>query len=204
MSFGLARLGPLLAGFSAAFPEVELDVVLNDRRVDLVEEGFDVALRLAASLEDSSLVVRAIGSGDRYVCGAPAYLARRGVPRRPEDLATHACLRYALHDPPDRWSFEREGEHVSVRVSGAVLMNNSQALRDVAIAGAGLLLAPDFAVADALADGRLVRVLHEWLPSGYRVFGVSPPARYGSLKTRAFVDFVARALATPKSPRLPS
>ena len=92
-------------------------------------------------------------------------------------------------------AIEAREQDVSVRVTGPVLMNNSQALRDVAIAGAGLLLAPDFVVADALAEGRLVRVLPEWLPSSYRVFGVSPPDRYGAPKTRAFVDFVAWALA---------
>ncbi|MFO0578062.1 MAG: LysR substrate-binding domain-containing protein [Polyangia bacterium] len=195
MSFGLLRLSPLLPAFHRRFPDVELDVGLNDRMVDLVEEGFDVAVRIRAQLESSSLVARRLMSGARVLCASPAYLAARGVPRHPRELAQHACLRYSLHDAPGRWEFERSGERASVDVRGPLLINSGIAQRDAALAGIGILLTPDFMVADALQAGTLVRVLPEFQASGYSVFAVSPPVRFATAKARAFIDFLQETLA---------
>jgi len=197
MSFGLRRLAPLLPEFQRRFPEVELDVVLNDRVVDLVEEGIDVAVRIGASLEDSTLTARKLGTGERIVCASPAYLRSQGTPRHPRELARHRCLRYSVHAAPGTWDFEGLDGRVSVDVRGPLQINNSIALRTAAVAGVGILLAPDFVVAEDLRDKRLRRILPEWTPSGYKVFAVSPPTRFATPKARAFVELLGRALARP-------
>lgn len=195
MSFGLLRLSPLLPKFHRRFPDIELDVMLNDRMVDLLEEGFDIALRIREQLESSSLIARKLTGGERVVCASPAYLAARGVPRHPRDLAQHACLRYSFHDAPGRWEFERRGERTIVDVRGPLLINSGIAQRDAALAGIGVLLTPDFTVADALRKGRLVRVLQGFHASSYSVFVVSPPVRFATAKARVFIDFLQQMLA---------
>jgi DNA-binding transcriptional LysR family regulator len=195
MSFGLLRLAPLLPDFQRRFPEVELDLLLNDRRIDLVEEGIDVAVRIGASLEDSTLVARKLGMGERIVCAAPSYLRAQGTPRHPRELAGHRCLRYSVHAAPGTWEFDGPEGHVTVDVRGPLQVNNSIALRTAAVAGVGIILAPDFAVAEELRARRLRRLLAGWKPNGYRVFAVSPPTRFATPKARAFVGVLARALA---------
>lgn len=195
MSFGLLRIAPLLPELQRRFPEIELDLVLNDRVVDLVEEGIDVAVRVAASLEDSTLTARKLGAGERLMCASPAYLRSQGTPRHPRELAEHRCLRYSLHVSPATWELDGPEGRVSVDVRGPLQVNNSIALRTAALAGVGILLAPDFVVAEDLDAKRLRRVLPAWKPSGYRVFAVSPPTRFAAPKTRAFVELLARSLA---------
>lgn len=195
MSFGLLRIAPLLPELQRRFPEIELDLVLNDRVVDLVEEGIDVAVRVAASLEDSTLTARKLGAGERLMCASPAYLRSQGTPRHPRELAEHRCLRYSLHVSPATWELDGPEGRVAVDVRGPLQVNNSIALRTAALAGVGILLAPDFVVAEDLDAKRLRRVLPAWKPSGYRVFAVSPPTRFAAPKTRAFVELLARSLA---------
>jgi DNA-binding transcriptional LysR family regulator len=194
MSLGLRRIAHVLPEFHDQYPEVELDVVFNDRYVDLIEEGVDVAIRAGAALEDSSLVARKIAFGKRLLCASPAYLRAHGALRHPRDLAKHACLRYSLHTAPSRWSFEGPRGPVTVDVAGRLQINNSVALAVAAVAGAGILLAPDFVVDEDIASGRLQRVLPRFEPSGYTVFAVSPPTRFATPKVRVFVDFLAERL----------
>lgn len=202
MSFGLERIAPLLADFAAAFPEVQLDVLLNDRFVDLLEEGIDVAVRVGVALEDSSLVARKLTSGTRLLCAAPSYLRKRGTPRTPHDLSGHNCLTYTLHAAPSKWELHGPDGPVTVDVRGPLQLNNSLALTIAAVGGAGIVMAPDFAVADALASGRLKQVLARYEPTPYQVFALSPPTRFATPKARAFVDFLSRRLRTG-SPRAP-
>lgn len=129
MSFGLLRLAPLLPGFCDRFPDVELDVTLNDRVIDLLEEGVDVAIRIGEKLDDSTPTVRKIGSGERIVCASPDYLRARGTPRHPLDLARHPCLRYGLHDSPGEWAFTGPEGSATVHVRGPLQVNNSIALQ---------------------------------------------------------------------------
>ncbi len=194
MSFGILRVAPLLATFRAAYPEVEVDVVFDDRVTDLVEGGIDVAVRIGASLRDSSLVAKALGTGERFVCASPSYLRARGTPRHPRDLVGHDCLHYVLHATPGRWSFVGPDGTTTVDVEGRVRANNSIALAAAALAGAGIVLVPDFVVERDLATGALQRVLSAYRPSAYRIFAVSPPARFVSPKVRAFVDCLSKAL----------
>jgi len=202
MSFGLLRVAPLLAPFRAAYPEVEVDVVFDDRVADLVEGGIDVAIRIGATLRDSSLVAKALGTGERFVCASPAYLRARGAPRHPRELASHDCLHYAFHATPGRWAFVGpDGATTTVDVVGGVRTNNSIALASAAVAGAGVVLVPDFVVERELASGELVRLLAAYRPSAYRVFAVSPPGRFGSPKVRAFVDLLAKEMRRRKAKR---
>jgi len=194
MSFGLIRIAPILPEIHDRYPDVELDVAFNDRYVDLVEEGVDVAIRVGAALEDSALVARRIASGRRLLCASPAYLRAHGTPRHPRDLTKHACLRYALHAAPGKWTFDGPDGAVTVDVDGRLQINNSVALATAAAAGVGILLTPDFVVAEHLADGRLRPVLPRFEPSGYTVFAVSPPTRFATPKVRAFVELLTERL----------
>ena len=137
MSFSLLRLAPVLPDFLALYPEIDVDVAMNDRRVDLMEEGFDLAIRIGR-LADSSLVARKLGPMQRIVCASPAYFAERGLPKVPADLRTHACLCYSNADTVDEWRFsEPDGRPITVEVKGRVRANNGDLLRLAALRGLG-------------------------------------------------------------------
>lgn len=197
MSFGLLHVAPLIAPFHDRCPEVRLDLSLNDRRVDLVQEGFDVGLRIRARLEDTSLVARRVCAIRTALVAAPAYLARRGVPTSPDDLADHVLLAYSLNEDPDCWRFRRGAETAEIDIVPEVLANSGLALRAPVLAGVGLTLTPTFTVGDDLRSGRLTRVLPEWETPGYSLFVMYPPSRHLAPKVRAFVDFLSEAFRTP-------
>lgn len=194
MSFGVARLGPALPAFLAANPKVELDLSLTDRFVDVVEEGVDVAIRIAASLPDSSLVATKLGTVQRVLVGSPKYLRARGRPRMPSDLESHACLRYTRSDAPSLWTFRGPDGDVAVRVSGPLSSDNSLAMRASLVAGIGLALTPEFVVEEDVRAKRLVRCLEGWEPEPRTVYAVHPASRHLSAKVRAFVAFAKRTL----------
>jgi DNA-binding transcriptional LysR family regulator len=194
MSFGILHLAPLLPEFLARHPLVEIDLTLNDRVIDLLEEGFDVAVRIGQP-RDSSLIARRLAAAT-FVCAAsPAYLARAGTPQHPADLHAHNCLRYTYRRSPDAWEFEREGERQAVRLHGTFCANNGDVLRTAALDGLGIVILPDFILGDDVAAGRLVRVLAEWRLPSNPIQAVWPPQRHPSPKLRAFVDFLAQRLA---------
>jgi DNA-binding transcriptional LysR family regulator len=194
MSFGLLRLSPLVASFLGAHPAVEIDLVLNDRAVDLLEENFDVAIR-GGDLADSSLVARRLTGLRRVLCAAPGYLAARGAPLRPADLAAHDCLVYSLSRAPRDWRFDGPNGAETVRVSGRYAVNSSIALRDAAEAGAGLALLPRFAAEEALAAGRLVAVMELWRAPDSALHALHPNRRYVPPKVRRFIDHLAAGFA---------
>lgn len=196
MSFGLSDLAPLLPEFLARCPEIAIDLVMNDRRVDLIEDGFDVALRIASGLEDSSLIVRRIGRVGQLVCAAPSYLERHGTPATPADLAGHACLLYSLARPLDEWRFvTAQGAERRVKVAGRLHANNGDALRPAALAGLGLWATPDFLAADALAAGHLVSLsFAPWHLPDHELVALYAPGQFLSPKVRAFVDYLAETL----------
>lgn len=197
MSFGLLHLAPLVASFHARCPDVRLDLSLNDRRVDLVQEGFDVGLRIRTRLEDSSLVARRICAIRTAVVAAPAYLDRHGAPTAPQDLTGHVLLAYSLNEDPDLWRFRRGAETAEVEFVPTILANSGVALRAPVLAGVGLTLTPTFIVGDELRAGRLRRVLTDWECPAYSLFALYPPSRHLAPKVRAFVDFVAESFRTP-------
>lgn len=190
MSFGFLHLAPAIPDFLARYPEVGVDMTMNDRFVDLVDEGFDVAVRIG-SLADSSLVARRLAPIRRVVCASRAYLRARGVPLSPDDLAGHDCLGYSNISGQNWPLMNAEGAPLSVHVAGRLTTNNGDALRAAALRGAGLAYLPTFIVGGDLQEGTLVTVLERFVPQDMHVNAVYPHARHLSPKVRSFVDFLA-------------
>ncbi len=189
VSWGIARLGPLLAGYRERFPQVELDLALSDRLVDMVEEGYDVAIRITRE-PGPSLIARRLGQSRISLCAAPAYLAAHGTPQAPEDLQTHACLGYSYWAAGDHWPLQGPGGEVKVAVTTLLRANNGDVLREAAIAGMGVILQPDFLLHEALADGRLVRILPGWEAEPIGIFAVYTSRSHLAPKVRSFIDYL--------------
>lgn len=189
LTFGYLFLGDLVAGFIQAYPEVVLDVSLSDRKVDLIEEGFDLAIR-AGTLDDSSLVARRLGPATMVVVASGAYLARKGTPLVPQDLRDHTCLRYDQGSLAS-WRF---ADDVHVLVDGPLVSNNGDILRAAAVAGLGLVYMPRFIVGDDVRTGKLVSVLEPHVQSLGGIWAIYPANRHLSAKVRAFVDYAVQWL----------
>ncbi|OUM38584.1 LysR family transcriptional regulator [Pseudomonas putida] len=192
LSFAMSHLGCLLTEFLQLHPQVDVEVDLSDRAVDLIGEGYDLALRIGA-LEDSSLIARRIASVERVYCASPAYLQARGVPVKPEELAGHDCLPYG-HSRQVQWQFRQGGKAQAIQVTGRMRANNGELLRDAAIAGMGVTYLPTFIVGQALADGRLVAVLEESTPPALQLSAVYPRHRQVARPVQGFVSFLRERL----------
>lgn len=200
VSFGARQIAPLLCEFARRHPLVTVELGLNDRLVDLAEEGWDLAIRIG-SLSDSSLIARRIVACRVVVCAAPSYLAAFGTPKTVADLARHNCLGYTLSRVTgvDRWTFGLRGE-VAVRVSGNLRGNNGDALRAAAIAGQGLIYQPTFVVADDIRAGTLTAVTLDHPTLEFAgVYAVHLPEHHPAAKVRAFIDFLVSRFA-PEPP----
>ncbi|NIL16371.1 LysR family transcriptional regulator [Pseudomonas sp. AN3A02] len=193
LSFAMAHLGSLLPLFLQRYPHVSVEVDLSDRPVDLISEGYDLVLRIG-TLEDSTLIARRIASVQRVYCASPDYLARRGTPQTPEDLAEHACLPYG-HSRQVQWRFMVKGKPLVLNVSGRMRVNNGELLRDSAIAGLGVTYLPTFIVAEALNDGRLVPLLEAFAPEALALSAVFPQHRQSSRPVQALIEFLRESLA---------
>lgn len=193
MSFGMLHLSPLVAMFLREHDDVRFDMELSDRTVDVVGEGFDMAIRIG-TLADSTLVARKLVDINMVACCSPGYLRRRGTPAAPADLQRHACLLYG-HGGALSWDFVVDGAVKNVEVRGPLRANNGDLIRDAAVAGLGIVRLPDFIVADALKSGQLVRVLEAFMPAPIAVYAVYPQHRQSSVTIRAFVEFVRAHLA---------
>jgi len=199
-NFGHRYLGPAVADYLARHPGVAIDLSVSDRFVDLIEEGYDLAIRIG-SLRDSSLVARTLAPFDMIVSASPTYLAACSVPRRPAELAQHNCLIYTLATTaPDRWLFEDGSGRELAKVQGSLRSSNVDVLMSSAVAGLGILIAPDFAVADAVRARRLVKILPDYrVVNGLAaIHAVYPPSRRLSPKVRSFVDFLAARFGRPE------
>ena len=196
MSFGIRHLASAVAEFCRLHPDVRVELALNDRVVDLVDEGYDVAVRIGR-LADSSLVARRLAPCRLAVCAAPSYLARRGTPAAPTELRAHDCLLYAYAGDGDTWRFRGDGGEAEVTPSGSLRANNGDALLAAALAGHGVVLLPTFIVGDALRDGRLVRLLPGWETREIAAHAVYPSARHLAPKVRSFVAFLAARFRDP-------
>ena len=191
MSFGILHLGGAVAEFSRAFPGVAIDLRLDDRFVNLVEDGIDVAVRIG-ELTDSSLVARRLAKTQSVVCASPAYLAEHGEPETPEDLAGHSCLLYAYLSSANVWRFQGpDGRDIPVAVSGPLRANNGILLADAAAAGHGIVMGPSFYVAARIRTGELKRILVPYRLPELGIHAVYPQREYVPPKVRAFVDFLA-------------
>jgi len=201
MSFGVLRVAPILPEFLERYPDVSIDLHLSDAHVDLIGEGYDAAIRIAA-LPDSSLVARTLTAMPRYLVAAPGYLARFGRPDHPLRLTEHRCICYA-GSAGDSWRFTRaDGETVTVRPSGPLRVNNGDAMMPVLVGGGGLGILPDFIVRAALDDRRLEIVLPDWDVGGGAVHWVTPPGGRRPKRVEVLGDFLAEKLAPRRSKRL--
>lgn len=189
-AFGVLQLGGVLPGFLAKHPGVTLDVRLDDRFVNLVAEGFDLAIRVGR-LADSTLVARKLAPSRQVVVASPAYVRARGAPKSPEELSAHNCLVYTLTASGNVWRFTRGGEEARVPVTGNLRLNNGLLQRDAAERGAGIVLLPTFYVGPLIAAGKLVVLLAEWKPPELGIYAVYPQTPHVPPKVRAFVDFLA-------------
>jgi DNA-binding transcriptional LysR family regulator len=194
---GRLHVAPLLPQFLAQHAKVSVDLTFIDRPVDLIEEGIDLALRIGP-LAPSRLVARKLGHVHLVVCAAPDYLMRRGTPQRPEDLAAHDCLVFAAVPEGADWHFQRGARKLTLRVPARLKANTLDPLVEAALGGAGLVRAPCWQVAEAIAAGRLIRVLGEHERPAAPIHALFPPGHPLPTKVRAFVDFlVARWTPAP-------
>lgn len=194
-AYGILHLLPALPDFMARCPEVTLEIDLNDRIVNMVEEGFDLALRVG-DLEDSSLIGRRLAPNRRVLAAAPSYLAERPAPARPEDLAAHSCLVYTYRAQRHDWHLvDESGRESVVAVAGNLETNNPMMLREAALAGLGVVLLPLWIIGPDLKAGRLQHLLptHHWPDSAIQA--VYPPGRHLSAKVRSFLDFLVERFA---------
>lgn len=197
MSFGLRWVAPVVPDLLARYPGLELDLHLSDSTVDLVADGFDAALRIAA-LPDSSLVARRICSVTQYLVAAPSYLARHGHPAHPRDLLAHACMSYAYRARSQVWRFTHgDGSEQDVTPRGPLRVTNADALIAPLLAGVAIAELPEFIAAEYLADGRLEHLLPEWHMTQGGLYFVTPSARARPRKVQALSDFFAEQLSNP-------
>jgi DNA-binding transcriptional LysR family regulator len=188
IAFGNKLLGPVVCELTRRFPKLELQFELNDRFIDLIEEGFDAALRIRTNLPDSSLMAKRLCRITRSVCAAPSYLKRKGTPKSPEELKQHDCLIYTLSTSPFDWRFTVGNKAVNVHVGGGIQSNNGQFLLAPLLAGQGIAFLPDFTVGDLIREGKLRRILTDFPVDDHDLYLVYPANRHQSPKLRAFMD----------------
>lgn len=195
MTLTLIRLSEAMPRFLTKYPALSVDLHMDSRRINLVEEGFDIAIRASDSLVDSSLIARKLMTMQQVVCGAPAYFVAHGVPERPADLQRHNCLKFTLSGHVDEWEFEKGTERVRVPVTGRYRATSSLAVRDALRAGFGLSLLPSIYIKEDIARGTLRTVLDDWVAIKSAVYVVYPSRRHVPGKVRAFLDFVVEELS---------
>ena len=193
LSFALLHLKPALLGFMTAHPELEVNLDMDDRVVDLVQGGYDMALRIGR-LPDSSLIARRLAPSRIVVCASPAYLVERGRPEHPEQLAQHECLIYTGSARSDQWSFQIDGRWTAVPVHGRLQTNNGDMLMAAAIAGWGVAMLPSFIVGAALENGDLTCLLQGYPTLDGAIHAVYPASRQVSRRVRVFCDFLAERI----------
>jgi DNA-binding transcriptional LysR family regulator len=196
VALGNTMIASAVADYLSSYPDVSIDLVLNDREVDLLDEGFDLAIQ-AGPLPDSSLIARRLGAAPMIVCAAPSYVSRYGEPKRPADLADHSCFEYSSAKTRGAWAFAgAEGSETLVTVGqGRFRANSGEALRMLALRGEGIVLEPRFVVADDLTAGRLVQLLGDYEPLPTMIHVVYPHSRLLPVKVRTFVEFLAARFA---------
>jgi DNA-binding transcriptional LysR family regulator len=203
VSFGVRYLAPAMAEFAAQHPQLVFDLDLSDRAVDLVEEGFDLGVRIG-HVGHQGLVSRRIGWTRPVCCASPEYLKQRGAPTTPEELTKHECLTYTHVPVPNVWTFtDRGGATHAVRITARHRTNNGRMGAALAVDGMGVIFEPDFIVAPEVRSGRLVRLLPGFEPARSPIAAVYPSRRHLSAKVRSFVDFLAARFARQQDWQLP-
>jgi len=191
MSLGLTLIGPAVNAFLASHEDVEIDLEMDDRAVDIVNGGFDVTIRGAGTLDDSTFIAKRLGSIDRVAVASHGYLTRHGEPTTPADLAKHRCLVYSLSSAPKRWTFVKGTKRETIEVSGPLRINNSLALVEAAAEGLGIAFVPKVAAVRDLTLGRVQPVLAAWQAEAQSLYAIHARHHESSRLVRAFVDHLA-------------
>jgi DNA-binding transcriptional LysR family regulator len=195
ISYGLSNLSPILSQFTEKHPKIQLELDLNDRKVDLISDGFDVVIRATEHLEDSSLISRRITQSEALVLASPSYLAKHGVPQHPSELAQHKIINYSNLKQPNIWLFnDHNGSAIQVHVESHVLTNSSTLEIALGVAGQGIFRVPRFALKDELKTGVLVELFSDWPKTSIGIYMVYPSRKHMSAKVRSFIDFVVEEL----------
>ncbi len=198
MSFGTMHLARAIAHFMQRYPDIQLQLTLNDRFIDLLEEGFDVTLRIATLMADDPLTTHAIAPIRRVICAAPSYLTARGTPKNPADLLHHDCLEYGHLATNNQWQLmDKNGKQTTVRLRCKGYSNNGEVLREEAIAGVGIALLPTFIVGPALKSGQLVQILSDYYPPPITAYLGYAANRHLSTKIQLLTTFLQDWFKTP-------
>lgn len=193
LSFGILHLAPLWPEFSRRYPELELDITLIDRVVDIVDEGYDLVIRISRS-GSVNHAARKLASSHNVLCAAPAYLRQHGIPNTPADLRDHQCITYLYSG--DEWRFtDRAGKSHQVKVKGKIHTNNGDTARAMALAGVGIIWQPTFLIGPDLAAGTLVQLLPDYQLPDIDVLAMFPSRRHLSVKVRVLIDYLVEAFA---------
>lgn len=190
MSFGIRYLGAAIADFMAVYPDLKVELTLNDRFIDPLEEGVDVTVRIGV-LSDSSLIARKLAPAHRVLVASPGYLRTHGVPKSPDDLARHRCLSYGHTTSMQRWPLTHGEETITVPIASFLCSNNGDVLRAASVEGNGITALPTFIVGPDIKSGRLQIVLPDFPPSTLGIYALYAPNRYLAAKTRVMIDFLA-------------
>lgn len=194
MTFGTLYLAPIVADFLTRYPDLRVELSLNDRLIAPIEEGFDVTVRIARPSEASNLIVHPLAPCPIVMCAAPSYLNQRGAPDQPEDLKDHACLHYGHVAQDSVWMLMGPQKSHQVRVRGPLCCNNGEGLREAALAGLGVVMLPTFIVGEDLEQGKLQEILPDYHPPAIEIFALYPVNRHLSTKVKLWVDFLQQQL----------
>jgi DNA-binding transcriptional LysR family regulator len=201
MTLTLLTLSEAMPRFLAQYPQLSVDLRMDDRRINIVDQGFDVAIRASDQLEDSSLIARRLLAMPHVVCGAQSYFERCGVPKSPRDLSTHNCIQFTLSGHIDDWTFTKGDQSLRIPINGRYKVSSSLAVRAALRAGFGLSLIPRLYVEEDLATGRLRTVLDDWSTVETTVYAVYPSRRFVVAKLRAFLDFLVEEFSAEGASR---
>ena len=189
-TFGIMHMGPAINEFLQEHPQIEFDLDFNDREVDLMQEGFDLAIRIAR-LPDSSLIARRLAPIQNIICASPSYLEQMGAPRTPDELADHRCLVYSLLSDYEYWHVtDSNGEEIRTKIHPYLKASTGEFLRDAAVEGMGIIMVPSFIAYKEVESGALVQILADYVPPEIDAYAIYPQTRHLSQRVRAFVDFL--------------
>ncbi|WP_179403201.1 LysR family transcriptional regulator [Burkholderia guangdongensis] len=198
VTFARLHVLPAMKTFLAEHPKLDVDVILDDRNIDLLEEGIDVALRMGALDDSTTMTARRIAQCPRYVVGTPSYFAAAGLPATPADLSRHEAIIYTVRGGGQSWAFSRDGTEVAIAVSGRLRVSAAEGMRAAVLAGMGIAVASEWMFAPELANGTVQAVLADWRLPPIDLWAVFPAGRLVTSKARAFVAFVEQLMSAPR------
>jgi len=197
-TFGIMHMGPAINEFLREHPQIEFDLDFNDREVDLIQEGFDLAIRIA-KLPDSSLIARRLAPVQTVICASPSYIEQMGAPQTPDELVGHRCLVYSLLSDYEYWYVtDSDGKEIKTKIQPYLKASTGEFLRDAAVEGMGIIMVPSFIAYKEIESGALVQILNDYISPKIDAYAIYPQTRHLSQRVRAFVDFlVNRFSGTP-------